>query len=77
MSAAAAKVVQQWGIKSATPRVNTIVFTSPTTATVEYDLVASPYSFDGRIGNAVLDQGVWKVTAATACKDISLGGASC
>ncbi len=75
---AMSKVMKQWTIKSVDAQVTDVVFTSPTTASVEYNLQVKPFGpFNSRIGNAVLDQGVWKVQASTVCNDIALGGGSC
>jgi hypothetical protein len=69
------KVTAQWKITSISATINSVVFTSPTTAAIGYNLLVPPFGpYNGRVGNAVLDQGVWKVASATVCGDISLGG---
>lgn len=55
-----------------------IVFTSPTKASVLYDLIGVPGTFGtGRIGEARLIDGHWKVTRATVCADLALAQVSC
>jgi hypothetical protein len=59
-------------------KVNGIVFTSPTEATVRYEIdIVSSTNFTGRIGQAKLIDGRWKVTRDTTCNDIALSGVTC
>jgi hypothetical protein len=59
-------------------KVNDVVFTSPTEATVRYEIDIVNYtSFTGRIGQAKLIDGRWKITRATTCNDIALSGVHC
>ncbi|HEY7137013.1 MAG TPA: hypothetical protein VIB48_18310 [Acidimicrobiia bacterium] len=67
-----AKQVQQ-----ARARVDEVVFTTPTTAAVRYDILVPNDDFTNRIGNAVFVDGAWKVSRATVCTDLSLAGVSC
>jgi hypothetical protein len=61
------------GKRSAT--VKTIVFTSPTRANVNYELHAAGQVLNSA-GEAVLQDGVWKVSAATFCTLVVLGNGS-
>ncbi|WP_329387301.1 hypothetical protein OG625_30225 [Streptomyces sp. NBC_01351] len=56
-------------------KVENIAFTSPTEATVTYDLLVagSPALSDSK-GIAVLDDGVWKVSLKSLCGLIELSG---
>jgi hypothetical protein len=58
--------------------VREVVFTSPTRASVRYD-IANPDQvlLADQIGEAVLDNGTWKVTRATVCAVLALGGTPC
>lgn len=59
-------------------RVIEVVFTSPTQATVLYELTGVPGTIGGaRIGHARLIDGDWKVTRATVCADLALAQVSC
>lgn len=65
-------------VDKAQAEVRDVVFLSPTRAAVRYDIVIEDYSsFTGRLGEAVLTDGGWKVTRATVCRDISLATATC
>jgi hypothetical protein len=65
-------------VKDASAVVTDVVFTSPTEATVRYDINVKDYSnFTGRIGKARLIDGTWKVARVTICADLSLAGATC
>ena len=58
--------------------VRAVVFTSPTRASVGYDITnADQVLLGGQIGEAVLDAGTWKVTRATVCAVLALGGTTC
>ena len=60
--------------KQATASVKSVQFTSPTEATVTYDVALNgQVALPGAMGQAVLDQGVWKVSSASFCSLISLG----
>lgn len=56
-------------------KVTDVVFTSPTEARVTYDLlVGGAPALPGSKGIAVLEDGVWKVSAKTLCALIELSG---
>lgn len=58
-------------------KVTKVVFTSPTTATVTYDLLSHGSTLlPGATGQAVLDGGQWKVSQATFCTLVALGAGS-
>jgi hypothetical protein len=64
-------------LKGTSVAVKDITFTDPGTAQVTFDLIlngntASP-ALAGRIGNAVLVNGKWKITTTTFCDISSLG----
>jgi hypothetical protein len=61
------------GERSAT--VKTIIFTSPTRANVTYELHAAGQILNSA-GEAVLQDGVWKVSEATFCTLVVLGNGS-
>lgn len=64
--------------KSAGIHIVEMVFTSPTRALALYDLTGVPDMFGaGRIGEAHLVDGRWKVTRATVCADLALAQVSC
>ena len=66
------------GVTDVGVTVEQTVFTSPTTAAVRFDILVNGNPvLSGDTGNAALDNGVWKLTRATACADYSLGGAPC
>jgi ABC-type transport system substrate-binding protein len=53
---------------SATVKVNSVTLTSPTQATVSYSiLVGGQPALPNQTGLAVLDNGTWKVSAASFC----------
>ncbi len=57
-----------------------IVFTAPDRATVRYDLVSDNPDVPApgeRTGEAVLVDGVWKVSVETSCADLALAGIEC
>ncbi|MGQ0802981.1 MAG: hypothetical protein ACT4PI_03850 [Actinomycetota bacterium] len=61
-------------------RVEELRFLNRTTAAVRYTIVLPGYSipeFPNRIGQAVLIDGVWKVTRETVCHSLELGGVTC
>lgn len=63
-------------VKDPSAVVSEVVFTSPTEATVRYDINVKNYTnFTGRIGKARLIDGHWKVARVTICADLSLAGA--
>ena len=53
-------------------KVTLVTFTSPTTAQVNYDLHAAGQDLKSS-GQAVLQDGVWKVSEATFCTLVELG----
>lgn len=57
--------------------VQQIVFTSPTTGAVRYQLLDNGSPVLDPISQVVLDAGTWKVTAASACAAYALGGGHC
>jgi hypothetical protein len=60
--------------------VDEIVFTAPSRATVRYSLVSDDPSVPApgeRIGEAVLIDGIWKVSIETSCDNLALGGIEC
>lgn len=60
------------------PRIVEIVFTSPSSAAVLYDLGGETGSIGaGRVGEARLVDGRWKVTRATVCADLALAQVDC
>ncbi|HEX4775950.1 MAG TPA: hypothetical protein VFW74_04180, partial [Acidimicrobiia bacterium] len=58
-------------------RVDEVVFTSATSATLRYDLLIPNDNWPNRIGNAVFEDRHWKVARATVCNDLSLAGVTC
>ncbi len=66
-------------VAGASATVTDVVFTSPTTASVRYDIAVANWAnqFPGRVGGAVLVDGTWKVARSTICTDISLAGVTC
>ncbi len=63
---------------SVSAKVDRIVFTSPTTAAVVYDLVLDgSQTFATRVGHARFVGGRWKVTRATVCADLALANVTC
>ncbi len=65
-------------VEQVAPRMVEIVFTSPTQATVLYDLSegVGPLGV-GRVGEARFVDGRWKVTRDTVCGDLALAEATC
>jgi hypothetical protein len=58
--------------------VRDVVFTGPAVASVRYDITNDgQVLLGGRIGQAVLDHGVWKMARATMCEVLALGGTTC
>ncbi len=77
-SAAAASGPYATNVTSVSAKVDRIVFTSPTTAVVAYDLVLDgTQTFATRVGHARLVGGRWKVTRATVCADLALANVTC
>ena len=63
---------------SVSAKVDRIVFTSPTSASVAYDLlVDGSQTFATRVGHARFVGGRWKVTRATVCADLALANVTC
>ncbi len=61
-----------------TDRITDIRFTSPTRATVTWDiLIENGPTFSGQVGEAVLVDGDWKMTRSTACRLLALAGGMC
>jgi hypothetical protein len=62
-----------------TATVTDVVFTSPTTASVSYDISIDnwPNQFPGQTGTALLIDGRWKVAQATVCAAAAIGGLRC
>ena len=59
-------------------RVDDVTFTSSGDATVRYRVLLDGVpTLQARIGAAVLDEGVWKVTRETVCADLEEVGAPC
>jgi hypothetical protein len=55
-------------------KVTKVDFTSPTTATVTYDLLSHGSTLlPGATGQAVLQSGQWKVSQSTFCTLVALG----
>lgn len=54
-----------------------LVFTSPTEAWFMYDLETSVTNFPNRFGIAYRIDGVWVISRAVICQDLSLGGGQC
>ena len=57
--------------------VQQIVFTSPTTGAVRYELLDNGSQVLDPISQVVLEGGVWKVTSESACAAYALGGGHC
>lgn len=57
--------------------INEVVFTSPTEAWFMYDLETSITNFTNRFGIAYRIDGVWVISRAVICQDLSLGGGQC
>lgn len=70
-------------IDRTTATISELVFTDPTTAAFEYSLTvavevgADPTLLAGRFGKAVLQDGSWRITRATVCADMAMGGGYC
>lgn len=69
-------------VKAAKWHLGDLVFTSPTTAVVTYDITIPPGSGEqslvtGRFGEARFVDGRWKVTRNTLCSDLGMAGGSC
>lgn len=65
-------------VRDASAHTTEIVFTSPTSAAVRYDIRISDYSdFQSLIGQAQFVDGRWKVAQATYCQDLALAGLAC
>ena len=79
MAAAGRTVVENFpeAVATTTVHVGDIVFTSPTTASLHFELRYTGGALFGvRTGTAVWD-GRWKVTSATFCEVLSWGGGRC
>jgi hypothetical protein len=58
-------------------KVTKVTFTSPTSATVTYNLLSHGSTLlPGATGQAVLENGQWKVSTATFCTLVELGAGS-
>jgi hypothetical protein len=67
-------------IDQITARVEKVRFLNRTTAAVRYTIVLPGYSIPeipDRIARVVLVDDTWKVTRASACSDLALGGVTC
>ena len=62
---------------SAQARIDELVFTAPDEAWFRYSIDTPGNDFDNRYGIAVAIDGVWKITRATVCQDLSLAGGDC
>ncbi len=62
---------------SATATIDELVFTAPDEAWFRYSIDTPGNDFGNRYGIAVLVDGVWKITRATVCQDLSLAGGDC
>lgn len=62
---------------SAVATIDELVFTMPDEAWFRYSIDTDGNDFDNRFGIAVLVDGVWKITRATVCQDLSLAGGDC
>ena len=58
--------------QSATSMVTGVTITSPTKATVKYNIGMSGASLDGQTGTAVYENGVWKVADVSFCQLLTL-----
>jgi len=70
----------QFGGAAASSRItiSQVVFTSPSAATVNYDVLAGGTpALLNRVGTARLVAGTWKVTRATICADLETAGGTC
>lgn len=65
--------------KGATTPIDGVVFADPTTAYFRYTLVlpASGGDYGRRFGEARLIDGTWKITRASVCDLLAVGGVSC
>lgn len=65
-------------MKQVTAKVTSVLITSPTKATVNYQvLLNSTVALPNAVGTAVLEGGVWKVSVTTLCGLVALmGGAT-
>lgn len=80
VAAAGAKAAANYSsLASATaPVVRGVVFTDATHATVLYQIDYQGHAVVGpKLGYAVVDSGVWKVTRASYCSDLDNGGGHC
>lgn len=57
--------------------IDELVFTAPAEAWFRYSIDTPGNDFANRYGIAVLVDGVWKITRATVCQDLSLAGGDC
>lgn len=58
--------------RSATSTVTSVTITSPTQATVKYDVGIAGASLNGQTGTAVYESGVWKVADISFCQLLTL-----
>lgn len=58
--------------QSATSTVTSVTITSPTSATVKYNVGISGASLNGQTGTAVYEDGVWKVADVSFCQLLTL-----
>ena len=54
-----------------------MVFVSPDEAWFRYDIATTAGNFNDRFGIAYRIDGVWKITRAVICQDLSLAGGQC
>ncbi|MFT6291637.1 MAG: hypothetical protein ACJAR2_002242 [Ilumatobacter sp.] len=57
--------------------VEELVFTTPVDAWFRYRIETTTGNFSERFGQAVVIDGIWKITRATICQDLQLAGGSC
>jgi hypothetical protein len=74
---AAARGPQAATVKAASARVLTVVFTSPTSAAVHYQVLMNGALDIDEVGSAVYVDGAWRVARQTICNDLVLVGQSC
>jgi len=62
---------------SAVHTITEMVFVSPDEAWFRYDIATTAGNFNDRFGIAYRIDGVWKITRAVICQDLSLAGGQC
>ena len=80
VAAAGAKAAANFSslASATTPAVKGVVFTDQTHAAVLYEIDYQGHAVVGpKLGYAVLDAGIWKVTRASYCSDLQNGGGRC